>query len=92
MVRRAAAGKLGEFAKVVELDYVKSDLIPLFSHLAQDEQDSVRLLAIEACVQVSEPLSLARAKDGCTVKLSSAVSFTNNVLAMDEVSSRNFQQ
>lgn len=52
MVRRAAAAKLGEFAKVMELDYVKSDLIPLFSHLAQDEQDSVRLLAIEACVQV----------------------------------------
>lgn len=55
MVRRAAAAKLGEFAKVMELDYVKSDLIPLFSHLAQDEQDSVRLLAIEACVQVTFP-------------------------------------
>lgn len=52
MVRRAAAGKLGEFAKVMELDHVKFDLIPLFSQLAQDEQDSVRLLAIEACVQV----------------------------------------
>jgi len=52
MVRRAAAAKLGEFAKVMELDYVKSELIPLFSHLAQDEQDSVRLLAIEACSQV----------------------------------------
>ena len=38
MVRRAAAGKLGEFAKVVEKDYLKSDLIPLFTALAQDEQ------------------------------------------------------
>lgn len=38
MVRRAAASKLGEFAKVIELDYLKSDLIPLFTALAADEQ------------------------------------------------------
>ncbi len=38
MVRRAAAGKLGEFAKVVEVEYLKSDLIPLFTTLAGDEQ------------------------------------------------------
>lgn len=38
MVRRAAASKLGEFAKVLELDYVKSDIIPLFTALASDEQ------------------------------------------------------
>ncbi|GFS00311.1 serine/threonine-protein phosphatase 2A 65 kDa regulatory subunit A alpha isoform, partial [Elysia marginata] len=38
MVRRAAAGKLGEFAKVVESDCLKSDLIQLFNLLAQDEQ------------------------------------------------------
>ena len=38
MVRRAAAGRIGEFSKVVELDYLKSDLIPMFVNLAQDEQ------------------------------------------------------
>jgi len=38
MVRRAAAGMLGSFAKAVELEYLKSDLIPLFINLAQDEQ------------------------------------------------------
>lgn len=38
MVRRAAAGKLREFAKVVELEYLKCDLIPMFITLAQDEQ------------------------------------------------------
>ena len=37
MVRRAAASKLGEFAKVLELDYVKSDIISLFTALASDE-------------------------------------------------------
>ncbi|KAL4228740.1 protein phosphatase 2 [Mactra antiquata] len=57
MVRRAAAGKLGEFAKVVELDYLKSELIPLFINLAQDEQDSVRLLAVEACVSIATLLN-----------------------------------
>jgi len=38
MVRRAAATKLGELAKVVELEYLKADLIPMFVNLAQDEQ------------------------------------------------------
>lgn len=43
MVRRAAAGKLGEFAKVVEVEYLKTDLIPMFVALAQDEQVSLSL-------------------------------------------------
>lgn len=47
MVRRSAASKLGEFAKVVEVEYLKSDLIPMFVILAQDEQaSSVRWLSI----------------------------------------------
>uniref|UniRef100_H3AV76 Protein phosphatase 2 scaffold subunit Aalpha n=1 Tax=Latimeria chalumnae TaxID=7897 RepID=H3AV76_LATCH len=56
MVRRAAASKLGEFAKVLELEYVKSEIIPMFSNLASDEQDSVRLLAVEACVNIAQLL------------------------------------
>lgn len=44
MVRRAAASKLGELAKVVEPEYLKSDIIPMFVNLAQDEQVSVCLL------------------------------------------------
>lgn len=40
MVRRAAASKLGELAKVVEVEYLKTDLIPMFVNLAQDEQAS----------------------------------------------------
>uniref|UniRef100_A0A8C5PE80 Protein phosphatase 2 scaffold subunit Abeta n=2 Tax=Leptobrachium leishanense TaxID=445787 RepID=A0A8C5PE80_9ANUR len=54
MVRRAAASKLGEFAKVLEVDYAKNDIIPLFTNLASDEQDSVRLLAVEACVNIAQ--------------------------------------
>ena len=41
MVRRAAAGKLEEFAKIVEITKVKQDLIPLFHNPAADEQGSV---------------------------------------------------
>lgn len=40
MVRRAAASKLGELAKVVEAEYLKTDLIPMFVNLAQDDQAS----------------------------------------------------
>jgi hypothetical protein len=40
MVRRAAAAKLGELASAVEKDFLKSDIIPLFVNLAQDEQVS----------------------------------------------------
>ncbi|KAL1778675.1 serine serine/threonine-protein phosphatase 2A 65 kDa regulatory subunit A alpha isoform [Sigmodon hispidus] len=47
---------LGEFAKVLELDNVKSELIPMFSNLAFDEQDSVQLLAVEACVNITQIL------------------------------------
>ncbi len=41
MVRRAAAAKLGEFAKVVEMDFVKQELMQMFVDLAQDEQVSL---------------------------------------------------
>lgn len=73
MVRRASASKLGEFAKAVEPDYLKQELMQIFVDLAQDEQvlysllyswwagymqfvsfqDSVRLLAVEACIAIA---------------------------------------
>ena len=48
MVRRAAASKLGELAKAVEIEHLKADLIPLFVNLAGDEQVS------ETCAVVYE--------------------------------------
>jgi serine/threonine-protein phosphatase 2A regulatory subunit A len=60
MVRRAAASKLGEFAKVVEPEYLRQELVSLFTNLANDEQDSVRLLAIEAGIAMA---SLFRPED-----------------------------
>ena len=43
-------------SQVIELEYVKSDIMPLFHTLAQDEQDSVRLLAVDACVAIANLL------------------------------------
>lgn len=59
MVRRAAASKLGEFAKVLELDYVKSDIISLFTALASDEQ--VRLnVSVARMIVFAESLHTRR--------------------------------
>uniref|UniRef100_A0A914MN05 Phosphatase PP2A regulatory subunit A/Splicing factor 3B subunit 1-like HEAT repeat domain-containing protein n=1 Tax=Meloidogyne incognita TaxID=6306 RepID=A0A914MN05_MELIC len=52
MVRRAAASKLGEFAKVQESDFLKNDVVQIFEDLAKDEQDSVRLLSVEAGIVI----------------------------------------
>lgn len=53
MVRRAAAHNLGNFSKVVGANSDKKllvdDIMPLLNKLALDDQDSVRLLAIENC-------------------------------------------
>lgn len=38
MVRRAAASKLGDFAKVQEEDYLKNEIMQMFEDLAKDEQ------------------------------------------------------
>eukprot|EP00118_Oscarella_pearsei_P015653 m.142675 g.142675 ORF g.142675 m.142675 type:complete len:444 (+) comp38363_c0_seq3:513-1844(+) len=57
MVRRAAAGKLGEFAKAVEMESVKTSMVELYTSLANDEQDSVRLLAVEAGIAIASILS-----------------------------------
>ena len=57
MVRRAAASKLGEFAKVLEPEFLKSEVLSFWSTLAADEQDSVRLLTVEACVSIATLLS-----------------------------------
>ncbi|TGZ72642.1 hypothetical protein CRM22_001970 [Opisthorchis felineus] len=58
MVRRAAASRLGEFARCLEPDALRADLLPLLPQLAQqDDQDSVRLLGVNASVEFAEVLS-----------------------------------
>lgn len=57
MVRRAAASSLGKLVKVCKPDVAKADLVPLFQALVADEQDTVRLLAVEAAVSFAQVLA-----------------------------------
>ncbi len=43
---------------MVEKEYVLSELLPLFNGLSTDDQDSVRLLAIENCTAFSRIFSV----------------------------------
>lgn len=54
MVRRQAATNLAKFVKAMPADLVASEMIPLFQHLAQDDQDSVRLLTVEVLISIAE--------------------------------------
>jgi len=54
MVRRQAATNLAKFVKEMPASVVVEEMIPLFQHLAQDEQDSVRLLTVEVLISIAE--------------------------------------
>lgn len=57
MVRRAAAANIGKFAGAMEKEHIASMILPLFRALTADDQDSVRLLAIENSADIAELLS-----------------------------------
>lgn len=50
MLWRSAASKLSKFANVLELGSLKSEIVPLFTNLASDEQHSVCPLTVKVCV------------------------------------------
>ena len=54
MVRRQAANNLAKFVKEMTPNTVINDMIPLFQHLASDDQDSVRLLTVEVLISIAE--------------------------------------
>lgn len=56
MVRRAVASNVGNLAGVVEGPKLLSDIVPVFEALAQDDQDNVRLLAVEQAGKVAKAL------------------------------------
>ncbi|KAK5098654.1 protein phosphatase 2A structural subunit [Exophiala xenobiotica] len=56
MVRRQAANNLAKFVKEVPIQIVIDEMIPLFQHLASDDQDSVRLLTVEVLISVCESI------------------------------------
>ncbi|KAI9679769.1 MAG: Polyamine N-acetyltransferase 1 [Caeruleum heppii] len=54
MVRRQAANNLGKFVKEMPASIVIEEMIPLFQHLASDDQDSVRLLTVDILIAIAE--------------------------------------
>ncbi|KAL8714194.1 MAG: hypothetical protein Q9220_001923 [cf. Caloplaca sp. 1 TL-2023] len=54
MVRRQAANNLVKFVKEMSASTVIDEIIPLFQHLASDDQDSVRLLTVEILIAIAE--------------------------------------
>ncbi|CAN7127496.1 unnamed protein product [Brassica rapa subsp. narinosa] len=56
MVRRAAATNLGKFATTLESSYLNAEIMTMFDDLTKDEQDSVRLLAVEGCAALGKLL------------------------------------
>ena len=54
MVRRQAATNLAKFVKAMPATVVIEEMIPLFQHLAGDDQDSVRLLTVEILIAIAE--------------------------------------
>ncbi|KAK5135470.1 Polyamine N-acetyltransferase 1 [Meristemomyces frigidus] len=54
MVRRQAATHLAKFIKSMPPAIVIDEMIPLFQHLAADDQDSVRLLTVEVLIAIAE--------------------------------------
>ena len=54
MVRRQSANNLAKFVKSMPAAIVIEEMIPLFQHLAADDQDSVRLLTVEVLIAIAE--------------------------------------
>ncbi|CAH8382293.1 unnamed protein product [Eruca vesicaria subsp. sativa] len=52
VVRRAAATNLGKLSTTIESAHLKAGIMSMFDDLTQDEQDYVRLLAVEGCATI----------------------------------------
>lgn len=63
MVRRSAATNLAAFVKLLPKEKVITDFVPVFnSTLVSDDQDSVRLLAVECCIAIAETMNASECK------------------------------
>ena len=52
MVRRAAASVMGKMVQMVNQFQIKSDVLPLFQALVNDQQDAVKVAVIESSVEI----------------------------------------
>lgn len=58
MVRRIAAQYLGEFAILCQTKEVMHEFLPIFTNLAKDEQDSVRIQTMTNCITLADILPI----------------------------------
>ncbi|EEH45255.2 protein phosphatase 2A structural subunit TPD3 [Paracoccidioides brasiliensis Pb18] len=56
MVRRQAANNLAKFTKEMTTPIIIDEIIPLFQYLANDDQDSVRLLTVDILISICEEI------------------------------------
>ena len=56
MVRRQAANNLAKFVAEMDAPVVIEEMIPLFQYLANDDQDSVRLLTVDILIAIAEQI------------------------------------
>ncbi|KAF3515131.1 hypothetical protein F2Q69_00007997 [Brassica cretica] len=56
MMRRADASNLGKFATTLESAFLNVEIMTMFDGLTKDDQDSVRLLAVEGCAALGKLL------------------------------------
>ncbi|KAK2753656.1 Polyamine N-acetyltransferase 1 [Onygenales sp. PD_40] len=56
MVRRQAANNLAKFIKEMSTPVIIDEMIPLFQYLANDDQDSVRLLTVDILISIAEEI------------------------------------
>ena len=59
MVRRSACQHLGDFARLLQANEIIEDVMPVVTKLASDDQDSVRLLAVDATAVLGTVLPAA---------------------------------
>ena len=62
----------------LDINLIKNEIVPLFKALANDDQDSVRLLTVGACVEIAKILS--------NEDIQEHVSFFNTVKCHQETS------
>lgn len=56
-IRCVAAINLGEFANVVELEFLKFDLVDMFIQLAEDDEEWVRSFAVKSAGHIAQRMS-----------------------------------
>lgn len=54
MIRRAVASGLGKLSQKMKADSFVQDMVPVLKVLVNDDQDSVRVLAIDSIVEISK--------------------------------------